>query len=305
MKSPDIDKNAAVAALAQQGSQPQWVSQRRQRQWLNLLGSYLLLTLLAMLFVAPIVFMIVGSLKPDDLVLSEAGTLRAFLPQQASWQNYRDVFKRVDFGRFLFNSLLITTLIVLAGLLVNSLAGYAFARLRWRGRSWIFAVIIALMIIPFEAIAVPLFFQVTLLDWRNTYIAQILPFVANAFSIYLFYTFFIDLPKELEEAARVDGASTLRTFFEIIVPVSRPVFASVAILTFLTQWGSFLWPLMITIDEQVRPLPVAIASFQTLPPIQWGDIMSFGVMMVAPILIVFLVFQRWFVEGVATTGTKG
>jgi len=303
MKSPDIDKNAAMAALAQQG-QPPGGSQRRQRQWLNL-ASYLLLTLLALLFIAPIIFMIVGSLKPDELVLSEAGTLRAFLPQQASWQNYRDVFARVEFGRFLCNSLLITSLIVLAGLLVNSLAGYAFARLRWRGRSLIFAVIIALMIIPFEAIAVPLFFQVTLLNWRNTYIAQILPFVANAFSIYLFYTFFIDLPKELEEAARVDGASTLRTFFEIIVPVSRPVFASVAILTFLTQWGSFLWPLMITIDQQVRPLPVAIASFQTLPPIQWGDIMSFGVMMVAPILIVFLVFQQWFVEGVATTGTKG
>jgi multiple sugar transport system permease protein len=161
------------------------------------------------------------------------------------------------------------------------------------------------MIIPFEAIAVPLFFQVTLLGWRNTYLAQILPFVANTFSIYLFYTFFIGLPKELEEAARIDGASTLRTFFEIIVPISKPVFATVAILTFLTQWGSFLWPLMVTIGEGVQPLPVAIATFQTQPPVQWGDIMSFGVMMVAPILVVFLIFQKWFVEGVASTGTKG
>lgn len=304
MKSPGIDKNAAVAALAQQGHSS-WVTQRRRRQRLGVIGSYLLLTILALLFVAPILFMIVASLKPDELVLSEAGSLKAFVPTQASLQNYRDVFERVEFGRFMFNSLVITGMIVLAGLVVNSLAGYAFARLRWRGRSVILAVVIALMILPIEAIAVPLFFQVTLLGWRNTYIAQILPFIANAFSIYLFYTFFIDLPKELEEAARVDGASTLRTFFEIIVPVSRPVFATVAILTFLTQWGYFLWPLMVTIDEQVRPLPVAIATFQTLPPIQWGDIMSFGVMMVAPILIVFLLFQRWFVEGVATTGTKG
>jgi multiple sugar transport system permease protein len=121
----------------------------------------------------------------------------------------------------------------------------------------------------------------------------------------LFYTFFIGLPKELEEAARIDGASTLRTFFEIIVPISKPVFATVAILTFLTQWGSFLWPLMVTIGESVQPLPVAIATFQTQPPIQWGDIMSFGVMMVTPILVVFLIFQKWFVEGVASTGTKG
>jgi multiple sugar transport system permease protein len=275
------------------------------RKRLSTISSYLVLTVLALLFIAPIVFMIVGSLKPDELVLSEAGTFKAFLPDKVSFQNYWDVFERVDFARFFFNSLFITGAIVLAGLLVNSLAAYAFARLRWRGRALLFALVLALMIIPLEAIAVPLFFQVTLFGWRNTYVAQILPFIANAFSIYLFYTFFIGLPKELEEAARVDGAGTIRTFFEIIVPVSLPVFASVTILTFLTQWGSFLWPLMVTVDEQVRPLPVAIASFQTLPPLQWGDIMSFGVMMVAPILIVFLVFQKWFVEGVASTGTKG
>jgi multiple sugar transport system permease protein len=275
------------------------------RKRLSTLSSYLVLSVLALLFIAPIVFMIVGSLKPDELVLSEAGTFKAFLSDKVSFQNYWDVFKRVDFARFFFNSLFITGAIVLAGLLVNSLAAYAFARLRWRGRALLFALVLALMIIPLEAIAVPLFFQVTLFGWRNTYVAQILPFIANAFSIYLFYTFFIGLPKELEEAARVDGAGTIRTFFEIIVPVSLPVFASVTILTFLTQWGSFLWPLMVTVDEQVRPLPVAIASFQTLPPLQWGDIMSFGVMMVAPILIVFLVFQKWFVEGVASTGTKG
>ena len=249
--------------------------------------------------------MFIGSLKPDDLVLSEAGSLKAFIPDQVSLQNYRDVFERVNFGRFLLNSLLITGMIVLLGLAVNSLAGYAFSRLRWRGRGVIFAIVIALMIIPFEAIAVPLFFQITILGWRNTYVAQILPFVANAFSMYLFYTFFLTLPKELEEAAQVDGAGPFRIFWEIIVSLSQPVFATVAILTFLTQWGSFLWPLMVTIDESVRPLPVAIAAFQTLPPLQWGDIMSFGVMMVAPILVVFLVFQKWFVQGVAATGSKG
>jgi multiple sugar transport system permease protein len=280
-------------------------SPRNLRRQLGVIGTYCFLIILAFLFIAPILFMVVGSFKPDELVLSQAGSLKAFLPERFSLQNYSDVFERVAFGKFFLNSLLINSAIVLAGLLVNSLAGYALARLRWRGRDILLLIVLALMIIPFEAIAVPLFFQITLVGWRNTYIAQILPFIANAFSIYLFYTFFIDLPKELEEAARVDGASPLRTFFEIIVPISRPVFATVAILTFLTQWGSFLWPLMVTIDEEVRPLPVAIAAFQTLPPLQWGDIMSFGVMMVAPILIVFLLFQRWFVEGVASTGTKG
>jgi len=282
----------------------QWTKQRNQ-QWLRQIASYLLLTFLAFIFIAPILFMIVGSLKPDELVLSEASTLKAFIPQQISLQNYRDVFERVKFEKFLFNSLFINGTIVLLGLIVNSLAGYAFARLRWRGRSLLLIIVVALMILPLEAIAVPLFFQFTFLGLRNTYIAQIVPFIANAFSIYLFYTFFADLPQELEEAARVDGASPLRTFVEIIVPVSKPVFATVAILTFLSEWRSLLWALMITIDERVRPLPLAIATFQTLPPTQWGDIMSFGVMMVAPILIVFLLFQKWFVKGVASTGTKG
>lgn len=282
-----------------------FISQSKHQTILGKVIIYLILTFLAFLFVAPILFMIVGSLKPDDLVLVESGSIKAFIPDNITLQNYQNVFERVNFTRFFFNSLFITSMTVLIGLLVNSMAAYAFARMQWQGRDILFAGVLALMIIPFEAIAVPLFFQITLLGLRNTYLAQILPFIANAFSIYLFYTFFIDLPKELEEAAKVDGANTFRTFFEIIVPISKPVFATVAILTFLTQWGSFLWPVMVTVGEKVRPLPVAIAEFQTLPPLQWGDIMAFGVMMVSPVLCIFLIFQKWFVKGVASSGIKG
>jgi multiple sugar transport system permease protein len=261
--------------------------------------------ILAAVYVAPILFMVVGSLKPDARVLAEAGSLRAFLPTEASFQNYRDVFRRVAFGRFLLNSLVVTGSIVLGGLVVNSLAGYAFARLRWRGRDAVFLLVLVLLILPYEAIAVPLFYQVSLLGWRDTYLVQILPFVANALSIYLFYSFFLGLPRELEDAARVDGAGTLRTFWEVVVPNSRPVFATVTIVTFLFFWGFFLWPQLVTSGPRVRPLPVAIATFHTLPPLQWGDILAFGVMMVAPVLLVFLLFQRWFVRGIASTGTKG
>ncbi len=263
------------------------------------------LLLLALGFIAPILLMVIGSLKPDAQVLVEAGSLKAFFPDTISLQNYRDVFARVDFGRYLFNSLLINICIVAVGLAVNSLAGYAFARMQWRGRDRIFALVLMVMIVPIEAIAVPLFYQVTLFGWRDTYIVQIVPFIANAFSIYLFYTFFLGLPRKLEEAARIDGAGALRTFVAIIVPNAKPVFATVAILTFLTQWGAFLWPLMVTSGEAVRPLPLGIAAFYTMPPLQWGDIFAFGVMMVAPILILFFLFQRWFVRGVASTGVKG
>ncbi len=276
----------------------------KRRSLINAL-IYASLILLAFCFIAPIVFMLVGSLKPDARVLVEAGSLSAFLPEQVSLQNYSDVFARVSFSRYLFNSLLITGSIVVAGLVVNSLAGYAFARMQWRGRDWVFAMVMMIMIVPLEAIAVPLFYEVTLLGWRDTYIVQIIPFIANAFSIYLFYTFFLGLPRELEEAACIDGAGVLRTFITIIVPNAKPAFATVTILTFLTQWGAFLWPLMVTSGEAVRPLPLGIATFYSLPPLQWGDIFAFGVMMVAPILVVFLLFQRWFVRGVAATGIKG
>jgi multiple sugar transport system permease protein len=249
--------------------------------------------------------MLAGSLLPDERVLIAAGSPGGLLQEAFSLQNYADVFARSDFLRFLGNSLLITGAIVLCGLLVNALAAYAFARLRWRGRDLLFNLVLVLMILPLEAIAVPLFYGISLLGLRDTYLAQILPFIANAFSIYLFYSFFIGLPRELEEAARLDGASTLRIFFAVILPNSKPVFASVAILSFLMWWGAYLWPLMVTIGPQVRPLPVAIAAFYTLPPLQWGDILAFGVMMVTPVLLVFVLFQRWFVRGVAASAIKG
>jgi multiple sugar transport system permease protein len=266
---------------------------------------YLFTALGAAVFIAPVAFMAVGSLKPDDRVLAEAGGWRAFVPSHASLQNYHDVFARVDFGLFFFNSVIIVGTIVAAGLVVNSLAGYAFARMRWRGRDAVFAAVLALLIIPFEAIAVPLFYQVSLLGWRNTYVVQIAPFVANAFSIYLFHTFFLGMPAELEEAARLDGAGFVRTFVTVIVPNAKPVFATVTILTFVMFWGSYLWPLLVTAGPAVRPLPLAVAEFKTLPPLKWGDILAFGMMMVAPVLAIFVLFQRWFIRGVASSGIKG
>ena len=272
---------------------------------MRMAGAYLALTAVSALWVLPVVIMVVGSLKPDHLVLPEAGSWRAVVPIDASLENYRDVFERVPFARYLLNSALINGGIVLAGLVVNSIAGYALARLRWPGRGRVLAAVMAILVIPFEAIAVPLFYQLTAVGWRDTYLVQIVPFIANPLSVYLFYAFFVDLPRELEEAARVDGAGVVRTFWSVIVPNARPAFASVAIVTFLLYWGLYLWPLLMTSGDAVRPLPLAIAAFHTLPPLQWGDIMAFGVMMVAPVLVVFVVLQRWFVRGVAATGLKG
>ncbi|MFR9676511.1 carbohydrate ABC transporter permease [Streptomyces sp. TR06-5] len=277
----------------------------RARRARSTTGRYLALVAVTLLFAAPLVFMIVASFKPDGRVLADGDSWRALWPTDASLTNYGDVFDRVDFTRFLLNSLLITGAVVAGGIVVNSLAGYALARLPWGGRRVALTVVLALMILPFEAIAIPLFAMVTEWGWRDSYEVQIVPFVANALSVYLFYTFFLDVPTELEEAARIDGAGPWRTFLQVVVPLAKPVMATVAILSFLMQWGSFLWPVMVTSGAEYRPLSVGISSFQTLPPLQWGDIMAFGVMMVAPVLLVFLVFQRWFIRSVAATGLKG
>lgn len=266
---------------------------------------YGLLLLCASIFVAPVAVMLVGSLKPEARVLAEVGGLKAFIPDAVSLQNYRDVFARVPFARYLFNSLWINGLIVVLGLAVNSLAAYALARLRWRGRDALLLAVLAILVIPFEAIAVPLFFQLTALGWYDSYTVQIAPFIANPLSIFLFYSFFLDMPRELEEAARIDGAGALRIFLTIVAPNARAVFASVAIVTFLFNWGMYLWPLMMTAGDSVRPLPLGMAVFYSLPPLQWGDILAFGVMMVTPVLLVFVLFQRWFVRSVAATGIKG
>ncbi len=270
----------------------------------SILTRYAALTVCALVFVVPVALLIVGSLKPEARVLSEAGSWKAFFPDAVSLENYRDVLRRVPFVWYLFNSLVINVAIVVLGLVVNAFAGYALARLRWPGREKILTVVLTLLIVPFEAIAVPLFYQLSALGWRNSYTVQIVPFIANPLSIYLFYTFFRGLPPELEEAARVDGASVWRTFILIVIPNAKPVFATVAIVTFLFYWGMYLWPLLMTTGTEVRPLPLGIATFYTLPPLQWGDILAFGVMMVAPVVLIFVVFQRWFVQGVASTGTK-
>ncbi|WP_037673126.1 carbohydrate ABC transporter permease [Streptomyces griseus] len=273
---------------------------------LRRLLDHLVLGLLAFVFVLPVLYLLVGSFKPSDEVLNG---LSGFLPTHLSLDNYTAVLNSFDsdatgyFWRFMGVSVLVATVVVFGGLIVNSMAAYGLTRLRWRGRGAVFAVLLLLMLVPFEAVAVPLFYLFN--EQRNTLYIQAVPFIANAFSVYQFATFFRAIPPSIEEAARIDGAGPWRTFFAIIVPMSKPVFASVAILTFLTQWGSFLWPVLMVSDPSVRPLPLEMSVFQGQQPVDWGQVLAFGVLLVLPVLIVFAFFQRWFVQGVAGSAVKG
>jgi len=248
----------------------------------------------------------VGSFKDDTAVLSDSGSLRAFLPTNfVGLENYQQAAERGNFWVSFRNSVIISGVIVSVGLVVNSLIGYALARLRFRGKAVLLAFIVALIIVPFETLAVPLLLIMSELRWTNTLHAQFLPFLAQPLYIFMFYSFFLGIPRELEEAAKIDGAGAATTFFRIVAPLAKPAYAAAGILMFLFSWGQFLWPVMITRTVDVRPLPMGIAEFQGLPPTQWGDIMAYAAMMVIPLLIVFIIFQRQFVQGVATSGLKG
>jgi multiple sugar transport system permease protein len=280
---------------------------------------YVPMTLLSVFFLFPVVFMLVSSLKPDTQIFEDVDGIAAFLPVgDISLTNYSGVFDRVPAARFLINSVFVTACIVVLGLLVNSMAGFALSRMEWRGRKIIFALVIATLILPFETIALPLVFWVSKLPWigfdgivpqfeggwLNTYHVQILPFVANAFSIFLFAQYFSSIPKSLDEAARVDGAGWFTIYRRIIAPLSGPVFATVAILTFLPAWNSYLWPLMVVQEESKRPVMIGVQYFQQLAP-AWGEIMAYSTLITIPVLVFFLAFQRSFVSSIAATGVKG
>lgn len=281
--------------------------------------TYAGLVIASVVAVFPLLFMVFSSFKNDDQIFADLGTIRAFLPVgDLGLENYAGVFERVPAGRFILNSVVVTVAIVVLGLVVNSMIGFAIARMRWRGKSIILSLVLATLMVPFETIAVPLVFWVAKLpslQWvadgllvkqgmLNTYQVQILPFIANALAIFLFAQHFGDIPREIDEAARVDGAGWWTIYRRIVVPLSGPTFATVAIITMLPAWNSYLWPLMVVQAESMRPASVGMQYFFQLNPV-WGQIMAYGTLITLPVLIIFVAFQRSFVQSLAGTAVKG
>jgi multiple sugar transport system permease protein len=274
---------------------------------------------LAFFFAFPIVFMLVSSLKPDDQIFADMDSLKAFLPVgHLSLDNYRATLDTVPAFRFLLNSIVVSGITVALGLIINSMAAFGLSRLRWKGRGLVLSLVLATLVVPFETFALPLLWWVNHLPWLthqgftilwtegwlDTYRVQILPFVANAFSIYLFYSYFQSIPKELDEAARVDGAGWFRIYRSIVMPLSGPAIASVSILTFLPAWNSFLWPLMVVQSEELRPVMLGVSYFFQLN-VAWGPMMAYSSLITLPVLALFLAFQRSFIGSIASSGVKG
>ena len=294
----------------------------KNKRTMTILLRYGIMILLAIIFAFPIVFMMVSSLKPHFQLLQDSSSLRAFLPVgDISINNYFDAFERAPIALFIFNSILVTTVTVVLGLLINSMIGFALASMRWKGKEIMLMVIIATLILPFETIAVPLLMVVSRLPWislegitygwLNSYHVQIIPFIVDAFSIFLFVQHFKSLPYELIEAARIDGAGWFKIFARVIVPISGPIFATAAILRGLFMWNQYLWPIMVTQSEQYRPVMVGLGYFYQLSTsnttgiLPWGEVMAYLSIITIPVIILFLALQKAFIESIASTGIKG
>jgi len=282
---------------------------------LRLATRYAVLTIIALIFCFPLVFMIMSSLKPNEQLLLDTASLRAFLPiGDISLDNYSAAFKRAPVGLFVFNSMLVTGVTVVLSLLICSMTAFSIVFLNWRGRDLVLSIILATLIVPFETIAIPMLLLASKLPWigldgfttgwLNTYRVQIVPFIADGLTIYLFVQYFKDLPHELIEASRVEGASWGQIYRRIVMPLAGPVLATAAILKFLAMYNQYLWPLMVVQQEQYRPVMVGLQYFFQLN-IAWGEIMAYLSLITVPVLAFYLFLQRAFIASIASTGVKG
>jgi len=282
---------------------------------LRLAVRYTVLGLIALIFIFPLVFMLMSSLKPDAQLLSDTRSLRAFLPVgDISLDNYFDAFRRAPVGLFIFNSVIVTGVTVALTLFICSAAAFAFVFIDWRGRDLVLTLILATLIVPFETIAIPLLLIASKLPWLgfdgltygwlNSYQVQIVPFIADGLTIFLFVQYFKDLPGELIEAARVEGASWWQVYRRVVMPLAGPVLATAAILKFLVMYNQYLWPLMVVQEERYRPVMVGLQYFFQLNR-AWGEIMAYLSLITVPVLAFYLFLQRAFIASIASTGVKG
>lgn len=278
---------------------------QKQRNQLGSLLFYIGNTIIALIFVSPLIWMIASSLKPEAGIFKNLNSLSTFIPKGASLNNYVEVFERINMWKFIFNSLFYVLVIIVLDLFVNSLCGYALAKFEFKGKNALLTLVISLMVFPAEAIMLPMYREMADLGWINTWASLIVPFIAKCFSIYMFRQFFLDIPNDLLEAAKIDGCGPIKTFFTVVVPISGTVYATILILDFVAHWNDFMWPLLVVTGEEKRTIQLAIQTFFGSKPINYGPIMASLTISAIPMLIMFVLLQKYYVEGIASTGIKG
>ena len=264
--------------------------------------TYAILIAGAVFILLPFVWMILTSVKPGKEVQKMPPV---WIPSKIQWQNYVKAFKAVPFFTYLKNSILVTVMITSCELITTILAAYAFAQLEFRGKNLLFLLLVATMMVPGEILTIPNFVTLARLGWINTYKAMVAPWATSVFSIFLLRQQFASIPQSYYKAARMDGCSDLRYLFTVMVPMSRPTVVSIALLKIINSWNSYLWPLISTNSREMRTLPVGLAYFSTEAGTDYNTLMAFSLMIIAPTIIVYLLTQKYIIQGVSKTGLKG
>jgi len=261
-----------------------------------------LLVIMAVLFLVPFAWLVSMSLKPNSQVFA---TSIIWMPHPVMWSNYAGALSQFPFLRYFTNTMIICTFVVIGSTASSAFVAYGFARVQWPGREVLFVVVLATLILPVQVTLIPQFLLFRGLGWVNTYLPLIVPtFFGNAFFIFLFRQFYLGLPAELSDAARIDGCNDLRIFAQIILPLSRPVLATAAIFSFIGAWSDFLGPLIYLNDANKYTLSVGVQQVIGQAP-NWTQLMAIGVLMTLPILILFFFVQRTFIAGISFSGIKG
>ncbi|MDQ5854585.1 MAG: carbohydrate ABC transporter permease [Chloroflexota bacterium] len=276
----------------------------RNRLLLQRIAIYVILVLFALIFLAPLFWMLSTSLKPRSQWFARE---IAWIPETITRESYTRILRNpsLPIGRWFINSAMVATIATIATLLIDSLAAYAYARLRFPGRNAIFAILLATLFLPGMMFLVPNFVTVTRLGWLNTYQGVIIPGLAGVFGVFFLRQFFETIPRELEEAAQIDGANQFQTFYRIALPLARPALATLSIITFLGSWNEFLWALLILKDRRLLTLPPGLAQLQGAYTSEYGQMMAGAVIAAVPVLAIYIALQKYIVQSVATTGLAG
>ena len=263
---------------------------------------YALLIIMALVFLVPFIWMFTTSLKTEEFILRTD-----FIPNPASLDSYVRLFEIMPMGRMVANSVFVTVTATVGQILFAAMSAYAFARMKWRGRDIVFGLYLATMMIPYQVVVIPQFILVSKLGWVNSYQALILPSVFSAFATFLLRQSFLSIPVELEEAAIMDGANHLTIFWKVMLPLSKPVIATLTVFAFMGIWNAYLWPLFVARKEEFMTLPLGLATLQgsNQSLTEWNLVMAGAVVTVLPILVIYLFAQKWFVQGAVISGIKG
>ncbi|MEC0235944.1 carbohydrate ABC transporter permease [Paenibacillus kribbensis] len=261
---------------------------------------------LALLVLLPLAFAFVSSFRPLEDIYKYMSpiTWKTFWPSNFTWGAYQMLFTERGFGQIFLNTFFVGAANVIGGLLLGSMAAFAFVYFEFRGKTLLFLLVLLTFMIPFEVISIPLYSLVNSLGWVDTYAGIIIPGIANGLVIFLFRQFFLELPTSLVESARMDGASWLRVYTRIVMPLCKPVTVSASLLIFIQQWESFLWPLIVTRSKEYKVIQVALSDFVTEYATYWNEMFAAVILSILIPVVLLLPLQRYYVQGIANTGSK-